>query len=48
MIKNNKGEMWKPLRFDGWRLMRNNYAISSHGRLASYKEDILADGKLLE
>jgi hypothetical protein len=48
MIKKNKGEIWEPLRFDGWRLMRNNYAISSHGRLVSYKEDILADGKLLE
>ena len=28
--------------------MRNNYAMSSHGRAASYKEDVLADGKLLE
>ena len=48
MIKKNSGEIWKPLRFTGWKLMRNNYAISSHGRAGSYKEDILADGKLLE
>ncbi len=48
MIKKNNGETWKPLRFDGWKLMRNNYAMSSHGRAASYKENILADGKLLE
>ena len=48
MIKKNRGEIWKPLRFPGWKLMRNNYAISSDGRAASYKEDIIADGKLLE
>ena len=27
--------------------MRNKYAISSQGRAASYKEDVLADRKLL-
>lgn len=48
MIKKNKDEIWKPLRFKGWQLMRNNYAISSHGRVCSYKEDIFTDGKLLE
>lgn len=48
MIKKNNGEVWKPLRFAGWKVMRNNYAMSSHGRAASFKEDILADGKLLE
>lgn len=48
MIKKNKGELWKPLRFKDWQLMRNKYAVSSHGRLASYREDIFADGKLLE
>jgi len=47
MIKKINGEIWKPLRFSGWKQMRNNYAMSSHGRAASYKEDILADGKLL-
>ena len=28
--------------------MRNKYALSSHGRVASYKEDVYQDGKLLE
>lgn len=48
MIKKNNGEIWKPLRFPGWKLMRNKYAISSHGRAASFKEDVLEDGKILE
>ena len=47
MIKKLNGEIWKPLKFEGWQSMRNKYAVSSHGRAASYKEDILADGKLL-
>ncbi len=47
MIKKINGETWKPLRFNGWKLMRNHYAISSHGRAASFKEDVLKDGKLL-
>jgi len=48
MIKKNNGEIWKPLKFKGSESMRNKYAISSHGRTASYKEDVLQDGKLLE
>lgn len=48
MIKKINGEIWKPLQFKGYKLLRNKYAISSHGHVASYKEDILADGKLLE
>jgi hypothetical protein len=47
MIKKLNGEIWKPLKFKGWQSMRNKYAVSSHGRAASYKEDVLADGKLL-
>lgn len=47
MIKKLSGEIWKPLKFKGWQSMRNKYAVSSHGRAASYKEDILSDGKLL-
>ena len=47
MIKKINGETWKPLRFDGWKLMRNHYALSSYGRAASYKEDVNEDGKLL-
>lgn len=48
MIKKNNGEIWKPIKFTGSHLMRNKYALSSHGRAASYKNDILADGKLLD
>lgn len=47
MIKNLKGEIWKPLRFTGYKLLRNKYAISSHGRAASYHKDINDDGKIL-
>jgi hypothetical protein len=47
MIKKLAGEIWKPLTFSGWRQLRNRYAVSSHGRIASYKEDPLKDGKLL-
>jgi len=48
MIKKINGEIWKPLKFKGSESMRNKYAISSHGRMASYKEDIHEDGKILE
>ena len=47
MIKKLDGEVWKPLLFSGWRQLRNRYAVSSAGRIASYKQDVLADGKLL-
>lgn len=47
MIKKLPGEIWKPLQFSGSRGLRNRYAASSLGRIASYKEDILKDGKLL-
>lgn len=48
MIKKNSGENWKQLKFKGCKQLRKNYAISSQGRVASYKEDVLEDGKLLE
>ena len=48
MIKKINGEIWKQLQFDGWKLLRKKYALSSHGRAASYYEDVNADGKLLE
>ena len=48
MIKKNNGEIWKQLQFKGWKQLRKKYAVSSLGRIASYKEDIVADGKLLE
>jgi len=47
MIKKLPGETWKPLTFSGYKELRNRYALSSHGRIASYREDVLADGKLL-
>jgi hypothetical protein len=47
MIKKLAGEVWKPLVFSGWRHLRNRYAVSSTGRIASYKQDVLKDGKLL-
>ncbi|MEI6950765.1 NUMOD4 domain-containing protein [Paraflavisolibacter sp. H34] len=48
MIKKLTGEVWKPLQFSGSKGLRNRYAASSLGRIASYKEDILGDGKLLQ
>ena len=47
MIKKLSGEVWKPLTFSGSKELRNRYALSSMGRIASYKEDVLEDGKLL-
>ncbi|HEY9363805.1 MAG TPA: NUMOD4 domain-containing protein [Chitinophagaceae bacterium] len=47
MVKKLSGEIWKPLQFPGWKLLRNKYALSSQGRIASYKNDVLEDGKLL-
>lgn len=47
MIKKLAGEVWKPLTFSGWKQLRNRYAVSRLGRIASYKLDILKDGKLL-
>ena len=47
MIKKIPGEVWKPLQFSGWKQLRKKYSLSSHGRVASYTEDVLQDGKLL-
>jgi hypothetical protein len=47
MIKKLAGEAWKPLVFSGWNQLRNRYAVSNKGRIASYKKDVLKDGKLL-
>lgn len=48
MIKKLTGEDWKPLQFPGWKHLRKKYALSSQGRIASYSEDVVKDGKLLE
>lgn len=47
MVKKLAGEVWKPLVFSGWRQLRNRYAVSTLGRIASYKTDVLKDGKIL-
>lgn len=47
MIKKINGETWKQLKFSGWNQLRNKYALSSQGRIASYKKEVLEDGKLL-
>jgi hypothetical protein len=47
MIKKIAGEVWKPLTFSGWRQLRNRYAVSNLGRIASYKKMVTDDGKIL-
>lgn len=47
MIKKNAGEVWKQILFIGHKQLRKKYAVSSQGRVASFTEDILKDGKLL-
>ncbi len=47
MIKKLAGETWKALVFPGWKQLRNRYAVSNTGRIASFKKNILEDGKLL-
>jgi hypothetical protein len=47
MINKLPGEIWKPLKFSGSTALRNKYALSTHGRIASFKDDVLKDGKLL-
>jgi hypothetical protein len=47
MIKKIPGESWKPLVFPGWKQLRKKYALSSSGRVASYYDNVHADGKLL-
>ena len=47
MIKKIAGETWKPLQFSGWKQLRKKYAVSNHGKVASYTNDIYADGQLL-
>src|SRR5579875_3581712 len=47
MIKKLPGEIWKPMAFSGSKELRNRYALSSLGRIASYRTNVLEDGKLL-
>ncbi|MEO6405920.1 MAG: NUMOD4 domain-containing protein [Ferruginibacter sp.] len=47
MLKKITGEIWKQIQFTGYKQLRKKYAVSSKGRIASYMEDIVKDGKLL-
>lgn len=47
MIKKLNGEVWKPILFSGHKQLRKKYAVSSHGRAASFTANIEKDGKLL-
>jgi hypothetical protein len=47
MIKKIAGETWKQIQFSGHKQLRKKYAVSTLGRAASYDEDIVKDGKLL-
>ena len=47
MIKKIPGETWKQIVFSGHKQLRKKYAVSSHGRSASYSDGIDKDGKLL-
>ncbi len=48
MIKKITGELWKQIKFSGHKGLRKKYAVSNHGRAASYQEDVLKDGKILD
>jgi hypothetical protein len=45
MIKSNPGEEWKEIKFNVSQ-MRNSYAVSSHGRVASFKNNF-EEGKII-
>ena len=47
MIKKNAGESWKQIQFPGHKQLRKKYAVSNHGRAASFEKHIEKDGKLL-
>ncbi|MFN8288874.1 MAG: NUMOD4 domain-containing protein [Chitinophagaceae bacterium] len=47
MIRKIPGESWMQLTFSGWKSMRNRYAVSTLGRIASYRKNVHDDGKLL-
>jgi hypothetical protein len=47
MIKKNPAEVWKQILFSGHKQLRKKYAVSNHGRAASFSEDVAKDGKLL-
>lgn len=48
MIKKLAGEVWKPMNLSGTKTARKKYAVSSHGRVASYSEKNIEEGTLLK
>ena len=48
MINKIAGEVWKSLKISGHANVRRKYAISSHGRAASFTADVHKDGKILQ
>jgi len=48
MIRKTEGEEWKTIRFVGDTTLRKRYAVSSLGRLASFKKAIYKDGIILK
>lgn len=47
MIKKIPGEIWKQMQFSGYKNLKKKYAVSNHGRAASYIESVAKDGNLL-
>ena len=47
MIKKLAGESWKQIQFAGYKSTHKKYAVSNHGRIASYTREV-SDGKLLK
>lgn len=47
MVKKIPGEVWKQILFSGHKQLRKKYAVSSHGRAASFTDKVEKDGKLL-
>lgn len=47
MIKKIPGEIWKQMQFSGYKNLKKKYAVSNHGRAASYTESVATDGSLL-
>jgi NUMOD4 motif len=47
MIKKIPGEIWKQMQFSGYKNLKKKYAVSNHGRAASYTLSVYKDGRLL-
>ena len=47
MIKKIPGEIWKQMQFSGHKNLKKKYAVSNHGRAASYIDSVAKDGNLL-